>query len=418
MDIVRNKSNAGSKKILIILAGAILATSVAAYSLVTGSSASHVVDSQTLLIDTVQQGELSVTVRGMGVLAPRDVRWLATTVEGKVERIHVKAGAEVKKGDIILELSNPQLLQRLDESKWELDELEAQTQALKVSLESEVLDQEAAVINEKLNFERSSLTLDAQNKLLNQGVNAVSLIDHEAVKIEVAQNKQRWELAIKRLEKQKENVAAQMLANQARVNRMRKSVERVSEQVEQLDVRASIDAIVQAMPMELGQQVNSGTNLARLAKRDDFIAELRIPENQIQNVVLGQPVSLDTRTSKVEGIVRRIDPAVNNGVVQVDVDLVGAAPKEARPELTVEGTIQIAQLDDALYVKRPMFAKSFGDSFVYIVDPSNNTAQKQAVTFGQASSNYIEIRSGLNLGQEVIVSDVSAWDVHQHIQIN
>lgn len=418
MDIVRNKSNAGSKKKLIILAGAILATSVAAYSLVTGSSASHVVDSQTLLIDKVQQGELSVTVRGMGVLAPRDVRWLATTVEGKVERIHVKAGAEVKKGDIILELSNPQLLQRLDESKWELDELEAQTQALKVSLESEVLDQEAAVINEKLNFERSSLTLDAQNKLLNQGVNAVSLIDHEAVKIEVAQNKQRWELAIKRLEKQKENVAAQMLANQARVNRMRKSVERVSEQVEQLDVRASIDAIVQAMPMELGQQVNSGTNLARLAKRDDFIAELRIPENQIQNVVLGQPVSLDTRTSKVQGIVRRIDPSVNNGVVQVDVDLVGAAPKEARPELTVEGTIQIAQLDDALYVKRPMFAKSFGDSFVYIVDPNNNTAQKQAVTFGQASSNYIEIRSGLNLGQEVIVSDVSAWDVHQHIQIN
>lgn len=418
MDIVRKKSNKGSVKTRVFVAVAVLVTSVAAYSLVSGSSASHVVDSDTLLIDSVQRGELTISVRGMGVLAPRDVRWLATTVDGKVERIHVKAGAEVKKGDLILELSNPQLWQQLEESKWELDELEAQTQALKVTLESEVLDQEAAVINEKLNFERSSLTLDAQTTLLKQGVNAVSQIDHEAVKIEVAQNKQRWELAIKRLEKQKENVAAQMLANQARVNRMRKSVERISEQVTQLDVRASIDAIVQAMPMELGQQVNSGANLARLAKRDDFIAELRIPENQIQNVVLGQSVLLDTRTSTVDGVVRRIDPAVNNGVVQVDVDIIGAAPREARPELTVEGTIEVAQLNDALYVKRPMFAKSFGDSFVYLVDQSTNTAQKHAVTFGQASSNYIEIKSGLNLGQEIIVSDVSAWDVHQHIQIN
>ena len=390
----------------------------AGYSLVFGSSASHVVNSETLLIDSVQRGELTITVRGMGVLAPRDVRWLATNVDGKVERIHVKAGAQVKQGDLILELSNPQLLQQLEETKWELDELEAQTMALKVTLESQVLDQEAAVINEKLNYERSSLTLDAQVTLLKQGVNAVSLIDHEAVKIEVAQNKQRWELAIKRLEKQKENVAAQMLANEARVNRMRKSLERVTEQVEQLNVRASIDAIVQAMPMELGQQVNAGTNLARLAKRGDFIAELRVPENQIQNVVIGQPVSLDTRTSVVEGIVRRIDPAVVNGVVQVDVDIVDETPREARPDLTVEGTIQIAQLDNALYVKRPMFAKSFGDSFVYLVDQSNNTAQKHSVTFGQASSNFIEIKSGLQMGQEIIVSDVSAWDTHQQIQIN
>lgn len=418
MDIVRKKAKSGFKQKLAIIVAVVFVTLFTGYSLVFGSSATHVVNSDALLIDSVQQGELTITVRGMGVLAPRDIRWLATNVDGKVERIHVKAGAQVKQGDLILEMSNPQLLQQLEESRWELDELEAQTLALKVTLESEVLDQEAAVINEKLNYERSSLTLNAQNTLLKQGVNAVSLIDHEAVKIEVAQNKQRWELAIKRLEKQVENVAAQMLANQARVNRMRKSVERVEQQVQQLHVRASIDAIVQAMPMELGQQVNAGTNLARLAKRDDFIAELRIPENQIQNVVIGQPVLLDTRTSKVEGVVRRIDPAVNNGVVQVDVDIVGASPKEARPELTVEGTIQIAHLDDALFVKRPMFAKSFGDSLVYLVDSTNNTAQKHTVTFGQASSNFIEIKSGLSKGQEIIVSDVSAWDVHQLIQIN
>lgn len=418
MDIVRSKSDSGRKKKLLLGAVLVAAVSLTLYSFVYGSSATYGVDSSTLLTDTVQQGELTVTVRGMGVLAPKDIRWLATNIDGKVERILVKAGAQVKQGDLILELSNPQLLQQLDESRWELEEMEAQTQALKVTLESEVLDQEAAVINEKLNFERSSLTLDAQTTLLKQGVNAVSQIDHEAVKIEVAQNKQRWELAIKRLEKQKENVAAQMLANQARVNRMRKSVQRVEEQVDQLDVRASIDAIVQAMPMELGQQVSAGTNLARLAKRDDFIAELRIPENQIQSVVIGQSVVLDTRTSKVNGIVKRIDPAVNNGVVQVDVDIVGSAPKESRPELTVEGTIEVARISNALFVKRPMFAKSYGDSQVYLVSQENNTAKKHAVTFGQASSTFIEIKAGLSLGQEIIVSDVSTWESHQQIQLN
>lgn len=418
MDIVRTKSNARFSNKRWLIAGAIILGIVCTYMLLNRSNASHVINSDALLIDQVQRGELVINVRGMGVLAPKDIRWLATTVAGKVERLHVKAGAIVRQGDTIIELSNPELLQELEETRWQLDELEAQTRAQKVALESQVLDQEAAVINEKLNYESASLTLNAQTQLLQQGANAVSIIDHEATKITVAQNKQRWDLAVQRLEKQKENAEAQNLANQARVNRMRKTLERVAHQVEQLTVRASIDAIVQEMPLELGQQVGSGSNLAKLAKRGDFIAELRIPENQIQNVVIGQSVLLDTRTSKFSGQVKRIDPAVNNGVVQVDVDLVEAAPKEARPELTVEGTISVAQLDNALFVKRPMFAKSFGDTFVYLVNPEDNTAQKHQVSFGQASTSFIEIKSGLTAGQAIIVSDVSNWDTHQKILIN
>lgn len=418
MDIVRTKSTSKLKNKRLIISALIILGLLSVFLLLNRSNASHVISSDSLSIDRVQKGELVINVRGMGVLAPKDIRWLATTVAGKVERLHVKAGAVVKQGDIIIELSNPELLQELEETRWQLDELEAQTKAEKVALESQVLDQEAAVINEKLNHESASLTLNAQTKLLKQGANAVSLIDHEETKIRVAQSKQRWELAVQRLEKQKENVEAQNTANQARVNRMRKTLERVAHQVEQLTVKASIDAIVQEMPLELGQQVGSGTNLAKLAKRGDFIAELRIPENQIQNVMIGQSVLLDTRTSKFAGEVKRIDPAVNNGVVQVDVDLVDAAPKEARPELTIEGTISVAQLKDTLYVKRPMFAKSFGDTSVYLVNPADNTAEKHAVSFGQASTNYIEIKSGLTAGQAIIVSDVSNWDTHQKIQIN
>ena len=418
MDIARTKTKQSLKQKIIFAIALLVVVVLLFFWWFSTSNATHIVDRELLLTDKVQQGELRVNVRGIGVLAPKDVRWLATNVNGRVDRIYAKAGAIVAKGDLILQLSNPQLVQQFEETQWDLDEIEAQTIALEVSLESQALDQEAAVINEKLNYERSLLTLNAQETLLKQGINAVSQIDHQAIKIEVAQNKQRWELEIKRLEKQKENVAAQLAANQARVNRMHKTLERAKQQVENLNVRASIDAIVQVMPMELGQQVTAGTNLARLAKRGEFIAELRIPENQIQDVVIGQSVSLDTRTSIVEGIVKRIDPSVENGVVQVDVELLGPSPKEARPELTVEGIIEVMRIENTLYVKRPMFAKSYGDSKVYLVNSKGELANKHSVTFGKSSNTFIEIKNGLALGQEIIVSDVSAWETHQQIRIN
>ncbi|MDT0596308.1 efflux RND transporter periplasmic adaptor subunit [Glaciecola petra] len=418
MDIVRTKSNKKWKSLVLICTALVMVTITVLYWFLWSDNSSYIADRDTLLISQVQEGELLVNVRGIGVLAPQDVRWIATNISGKIERILVKAGAIVSEGDVIMHLSNPLLMQTLEETKWELDEAYAQSKALRVSLESEVLDQEAQVINEKLNYERSLLTLNAQKTLMKQGVNAVSAIDHEAIKIEVAQNKQRWELAIKRLGKQKENVDAQMLANQARLNRMQKTVERAKDQVDSLTVRASIDAIVQEMPMELGQQVNQGTNLARLAKRGEFIAELRVPENLIQDVQIGQIVELDTRTSKVSGEVQRIDPAVENGVVQVDIALTQTAPSEARPELTIEGIIQIAKIPNALFIQRPMFAKSYGESYVYLVNESGKHASKHKVTFGQASNNFIEIKSGLAKDQKVIVSDVSAWEMHQQIRIN
>lgn len=418
MDIVRTKTKHSLKQKTIIAAAIAAVLVLLSLWWFSTSSSTHIVNSDLLLTDKVQQGELTVNVRGIGVLTPKDVRWLATNVSGRVDRIYAKAGAIVAKGDLILQLSNPQLDQQYEETQWELDELDAQAIALRVSLESQTLDHEAAVINEKLNYERSLLTLNAQETLLKQGINAVSQIDHQAIKIEVAQNKQRWELEIKRLEKQKENVAAQLTANKARVSRMYKTLERAKQSVESLNVRASIDAIVQVMPMELGQQVSAGTNLARLAKRDEFIAELRIPENQIQDVQIGQSVRLDTRTSKVEGVVTRIDPSVENGVVQVDVALIGPSPKEARPELTVEGIIEVMHIENTLYVKRPMFAKSYGDSQVYLVDSNGDLAIKHSVTFGKSSNTFIEIKNGLSLGQEIIVSDVSAWETHQQIRIN
>jgi HlyD family secretion protein len=238
------------------------------------------------------------------------------------------------------------------------------------------------------------------------------------VKIDVAQHKERWQLEIKRLAKRKENLAAQAVAYQARLNRMRRILQRVQSQVDGLHVKATMDSIVQEMPVELGQQVNSGTNLARLARKGQFIAELRIPEKLIQNVAIDQLVTIDTRTSKIKGRVSRIDPAVINGSVQIDVELIGPIPNEARPDLTVEGVIEIAHLADTLYVKRPMFAKSFTQGSVYLLDADGQSASKQAVAFGQVSTKYIQINGGLNSGEKIIVSDTSGWEEHQQISLN
>lgn len=418
MDIVRSKKkNILGKQARFVIAGGIFIALVSAF-VFSRSDAAYMVSRDTLLTDQVQRGELMVTVRGTGVLVPEDIRWIATNVEGRVERILIKAGAKVKTGDLLLELSNPQLVQQLEETKWELEALEAETKAQEVAMESELLDQEAAVINEKLNHERALLTLNAQEKLLGQGVVAVSKIDHAEKKIDVDQFEKRWQLEKKRLNKRQENLAAQREAYQARVNRMRRILQRVQEQVDNLKVRATMDSIVQEMPMELGQQVNSGTNLAKLARNDQYIAELRIPEKLIKDVILGQKVTVDTRNSKITGTVQRVDPAVVNSSVQVDVALTGELPTEVRPDLTVDGVIEIDRIADALYVKRPMFVKSHSRGDVYLIDNEGEYAHKKKVKFGQMSTRYIQIQEGLKVGENIIVSDASSWEKYQQIQIN
>jgi len=418
MDIVRtNKKNKLSKKTQII-ASLLLILTLSFLFLFNNSSASYLANKDSLLIDTVQRGELNISVRGTGVLVPKDIRWIATNVSGRVDRVLKKAGAKVKKGDLLLELSNPQLLQQLTEAEWEFQATEAEAQARKVSLESDLLDQEIAVINEKLNLERARLTLDAQEKLLGQGIVAISTIDYEEVKIDVRQFEQRWNLEQSRLDKRRENLNAHIRANEARLNSMRKSVQRIQQQVDSLKVQATMDSIVQEMPMELGQQVNAGANLAKLARSDLFIAELRIPEKLIKDVILGQKVVLDTRSSKIQGTVQRIDPAVINSSVQIDVELLGILPKEARPELTVDGVIEIIKIPDTLFVKRPMFADGFSQSSVYRLDNEGLYANKHDVKYGHMSSQYIQIVQGLKEGENIIVSDASSWEQHQQIRIN
>lgn len=370
-----------------------------------------------LMIATVERGELNVNVRGNGTLVPRDIRWIAANVDGRVDRVLVKAGAQVKQGDLLMELSNPQLVQLAEETRWELEAFEAETKALEVSLRNQLLDQKAKVLDAKMQFESAKLRLDAEHMLLSQGKGSISQIDYKKSKLEATQFEQRMSIEKQRMSGLKENNQAQLRAKNARLNKLRKTLKRAEDKVTSLKVLASLDGVVQEMPLEPGQRLSIGGNIAKLARQDDLIAELQIPERQIRDVAIGQTAIIDTRRNKVRGKVTRIDPAVTNGSVQVDIAFDEALPQEARPDLSIDGYIEINQLDNTLFVGRPTFAQSQSTMVLYKLASDGNHANKAQVTFGVGSAGQIEVLQGLNAGDQIILSDHSAWEHLDQIAI-
>ena len=357
-----------------------------------------------LLIAEVEQGDFTIKVRGPGVLTPKDIRWIASSVEGRVERVLVKPGANVKAGDLLIELTNPLLERRLEETRWELEAQDAETKASLVALESQLLDQKSKVFNAKLDFETVEMRLKAETELFTNGAQAVSKLDYEKTKLQSQQGRQRWQIEQQRAQKMQENVAAQRNALTARLNKMRKTLQSMEEQVENLKVRASIDSVVQDVAIEAGQQVIMGSNIAKLARQDELIAELQIPELAIRDVALGQQVTIDTRNNQIIGQVLRIAPAVNNGSVQVDVALNEPLPADARPDLSVDGEILVAKLDNTLFVRRPSFAQSNRTAKIFKLAHDEDSAQRISVEFGRGSVQKIQVSKGLQAGDKIIIS--------------
>jgi HlyD family secretion protein len=382
------------------------------------SQADFSVDAKSIVTDEVKRGEFSVSVRGSGVLVPDNVQWLSASVEARVERVVVKPGTLVKRGDLIVELSNPQLLQLLEETQWELEARVAEATASQVRQKSEFLMQKAVMLNAKLDYESSKLKLEAHTQLLSRNLGVVAKIDYEQTRLETMQSKQRWDIQQEVLSTMQESIEAQNNARIARLNKMRKELERAQQQVENLKIVASIDSVVQEVPVEPGQRISMGGNIAKLAQQDSLIAEINIPELEIRNVAIGQTVIIDTRNNKVTGRVSRIDPAVVNGNVQVDVEFIGKLPLDARPDLAVEGEIKIAEISDTLFVNRPLFAQSQSETAVYKISLDGNFAQRVMVTLGKGSIHQIQVMHGLSLGDKIIISDPSNWDSYQKIRIN
>ncbi|PHZ83884.1 efflux RND transporter periplasmic adaptor subunit [Paremcibacter congregatus] len=377
------------------------------------------IDRDTVVLSEVKRGKFTVSVRGTGVLVPDNIEWLSANVDAKVVKLEVKAGNFVKKGDLILELSNPQLIQQFAEAQWELEAREAELKAAKTAQESALLEQKANVLNAKMDYESSLLTYNAQGELFNnQSAGAVSKITFEITRLETDQLKQRWLISQEQRVKMEENLFAQNNARAARLNQTKKILERFQQQVDNLHVKATMDSVVLEMPLEAGQSIKMGANIAKLAQEDSLIAELQVPEIQIRDVAVGQRVIIDTRNNKMEGRVARIDPSVINGNVQIDVIFSENLPDDARADLSVDGEIIITEITDALYVDRPLFAQSKSKSAFYKLIQDGQFAQRVEVTSGYGSVNQIQIIDGLQAGDKIITSDPTRMESYNKIRIN
>jgi HlyD family secretion protein len=412
--IVQKKPRLLKRNLLLMLAALIVIS--ASYYLWYLGQADMSIDANTLVFDEVKRGKFTVSVRGTGVLVPDNIEWLSASVEGTVVKRAVKPGHSVKKGDLIVELNNPRLNQQLAEAQWELTALEAELIAADVALASSLQQQKSNLLNAQLDYETSQLEFAARADLIKTG--AVSRLDYNRTRLAMNQAQQRLQTHQQQLSKMEESLIAQRNAHEARLNQHKQRVAIIQQQVNDLRIEASIDSVVLELPLVSGQRVMMGDNIAKLAQQDSLIAELQIPELHIREVALGQRVIIDTRNNKIEGQVARVDPAVINGSVQVDVILTQALPDDARPDLSVDGEIKITEIADTLYVARPLFAQSQSETLLYKLSDDGHFFERVAVRLGQGSANHIEIIEGLLPGDNVIISDPTRFSSYDKLRIN
>jgi multidrug resistance efflux pump len=380
--------------------------------------ASFIVNKSELVTAVVTQGRFQVNVRATGVLKPVYIRWVSAQVSGRVEQAFVKAGALVKEGQILMQLSNPELHRELEKARWEFEAKKAENYAAYVALESQLLDLENSVVEADYSYQSSKLKLDAETQLIEQKNATVSALDYQRSQLAVKQQNQYWLSQQQKVEKMKASLLASKTAQKARLGLVENNYQRIKDQVDALSVKATTNGVVQQISLELGEQVQVGSSVALIADQRSLFAELQVQEIKVSDISIGQTVVVDTRTSKITGDVIRIDPAVTAGMVQVDVKLTSILPNEARPDLTIDALIEISNIDSTLYVKRPAFAPRNSQAALYRLSKDDKFAQKQQVALGQSSVNQIQILSGLAVGDEVIISDTSDWQEHTEIMIN
>ncbi len=364
----------------------------------------------------VERGEMVREVRGPGTLIPDQIWWVPATVAGRVERIFIKAGRAVQPDDVILELSNPQLQLDLLESEWQLKQAEANYKDLAVRLASELLTQRANAAAVEADYEQAKLQADRNQKLAAEDL--LSDLDYELSKVRSDTLETRTRLEQERLDIRAESTQAQLDSQRAEIERRRALYQLRLEEVAALKVRAGVRGVLQEVPVDVGLQVAQGANLARIAQPETLIAELRIPETQAKDITIGQKVRVDARNGVIQGTVARIDPAVRESTVTVDVDLEGPLPPWVRPDLSVDGTVEIERIEDILYMGRPAHGQS--DSLISLFKFVNggSEAVRVQVRLGRSSVNTIEILEGLNAGDEVILSDMSQYDEVNKVRLN
>ncbi len=372
------------------------------------------VDGGPLWFDTVQRGELVREVRGTGTLVPVDTAWIPASTDGRVARILLRPGAQVEPAAVILELQNPALEQEVVDTRLQLEAAVARLRRADADATTALLAQEAQVAQTEADFEGAKADAEADAALLGDGL--VSELQHRrsssrarALRTQVAAERKRLDVGQRM---RPEQIAEQ----QAEVSRMRALLALKQEQLGQLSVRAGMRGVLQAVPVEVGSQVSGGTNVARVADPAQLKAQVRVPETQVRDVQIGQVARVDTRNGVAEGRVSRVDPAAVSGTVLVDITLVGDLPRGARPDLSVDGIIEIERLANVLYMARPSNGQEGGTISVFRLG-ADGIAERRPVRLGKGSVRHIQVLDGLEAGERVVLSDMSAWDQVDRIQI-
>ena len=373
------------------------------------------VDKDTVWVGTVERGTLLRQVRGHGTLVPEELRWVQAETTGRVEKIFVDPGQRVTADEVILELTNPEVERAAIDSENALRREEAELESLRITLISTELDQKARAAEVDAEAIRASLQAEANRELSEKGlVSEIQLRSAEAVADAL---ETRREIEGQRLEMTSRANQALLEAKRAELDQQRALYRLRAAQLDALSVRAGIDGVVQEVPLEIGQQAMAGTMLARVAEPTRLQAELRVPATRARDVRPGQKVKVDTRNGIVAGTVARVDPSVQGGTVAVEVRIDDELPDGARPDLAVDGTIEIERLVDVLYVGRPVQSQENATVGLYRLDPDEDHARRVQVDLGRASVETIEIINGLVEGDQVILSDTSRWDENEKIRL-
>ena len=415
VDIAR-PNQAKKKRIKRILWASVAVVAVAAISLGVSrlKPAAPSVDRAVVWIDSVKRGPMLRQVRGSGTLVPEDIRWIPAQTQGRVERIVLRPGAQVTPDTVILELTNPELEQSVRAAQLDYQSAQAAFTNRKAELESSLLSQEANVANIETQYKQAALDLEANEALYKE--NLISKLTLEQKRGLEKDLKNRIEVEKRRLAITREGQLSQLAPQEADVNSKRAQWELRRRQLDDLKVKAGMSGTLQLVPVERGQQVNPGTNLARVANPTNLKAELRIAETQTKDIRIGQYAEVDTRNGIVKGHVSRIDPASSGGTVGVDVIMDGPLPAGARPDLSVDGTVQLERLDNIVYVGRPAFGQENSTVTIFKVGPTGEAVATK-VKLGRASVNTIEVIEGLNPGDQVILSDMSQYDAFDRVQL-
>jgi len=404
------------KRRIIIIAGSILGLILVTFLLSRLKPAVPSVDRSTVWIDTVKRGPMVRQVRGLGTLVPQEIRWIAANTEGRVEKIVIRPGAHVEPDTIILELSSPELEQSARDAEMKAKAAEAEMTTLRATLQRQVLEQESSAARVHSEFQQAKMEAETNENLKKNGL--VAELTYKTSKVKSEDLEVRDAIEQKRLTFARDSIEPQLASKQSEVDQVKALAQLKLNQVEALHVRAGFAGVLQQLPLEVGQRVIPGANLARVADPTKLKAQVKIAETQAKDIQNNQVASIDTRNGIVAGHVVRVDPAVEQGTVTVDVALDGDLPKGARPDLSVDGTIELERLDNVIYVGRPAFGQENNTVGIFKLVAGTSEAVRTPVKLGRSSVNTIEILNGLEPGDQVILSDTSSMDAHERIRLN